>query len=108
MLVGTALLLAQVAMIVRARFDEDRYFCWAPHDSQNQYEITAVLGGRTLDAKAIFARYHLPAIGVDPRTIEHVKDAIRARESQASRPAAVDVRYRTNGHPMRSWKWPER
>jgi len=105
---GVAFLLFQVAMMVRARFDPDRYFCWAPHDSQNEYEIVSVVDGRALDRGEVHARYHLPAVGVDPRAIEHIKDVIRARESQATQAAQVTVLYRTNGASPERWSWPER
>ncbi|HVS02192.1 MAG TPA: hypothetical protein VMT16_05440 [Thermoanaerobaculia bacterium] len=106
--VGAIFLLLQVGFIVRARFDPDRYFCWAPHDAQNEYLVEAVVGGRTLRPGEIAARYRMAQRGVDPRAIEHVFDVIRHYEGRvAAEPAAVVVRYRTNGGEPRVWRWPE-
>lgn len=107
-LAGVLFLLFQVAMIVRARFDPDRYFCWAPHDSQNEYEIAVVAGGRELQPDEVSRRYRLPYRGVDPRAIEHIFDIVRHYEGRLARePASVTVRYRVNGSPERTWRWPE-
>ena len=107
-LVGAAFLLFQVTMMVRARFDADRYFCWAPHDAQNEYEIVAIIDGRPLDDIETFQRYRVPKVGVDPRAIEHIKDVVRERERRAQKPAHVTVRYHTNGGAPQRWEWPER
>lgn len=105
--IGGLFLLFQIAMIVRARFDDDRYFCWAPHDSQNEYELILSLDGRQLRPEEVFDRYRIPMTGVDPRAIEHIKDIVRAGERRSAVAASVTLHYRTNGSERRSWSWPQ-
>jgi hypothetical protein len=106
-ILGALFLFLQIVMIGRARFSLERYFCWAPHDSQNEYTIDAVIDGRQLDPAAVEERYRLPRQGVDPRAIEHVFDVVRHRERRAEERATVEVRYRTNGRAEEIWVWQE-
>ena len=46
--IGVLLLVLQAGAIVRARFVDDRYFCWAPFDQQTKYEIGVAIGGEGL------------------------------------------------------------
>ncbi|HEX7708794.1 MAG TPA: hypothetical protein VF701_20205 [Thermoanaerobaculia bacterium] len=106
-IVGVLFLVLQLFMIVRARFVPERYFCWAPHDSQNEYKIDVMVDGQLLAPAAVEARYRLARQGVDPRAIAHVFDVIRHREREAEERAIVEVRYRTNGRPEAIWIWQE-
>lgn len=110
MVVGLLLILAQVGMIARARFDDARYYCWAPYDSLNTYEIEVEIDGRALDPDAIRDRYQIPARGMDPRAIRHVLDIVSQYERTygAADEARVAVEYRTNGAATRRWQWPTR
>jgi hypothetical protein len=94
-------------MIVHARFSEQRYFCWAPFDSHNEYEITAVVDNKVLSAKEIKGRYRLPYKSLNPRSIQHVKDIIEQYERTygRSKPASVELKYTTNDLPQKSWVW---
>ena len=105
---GITLLLFQLGAIVYARFVPSRYFCWAPYDSQNQYEIEAVIDGKPLTAQQIRQRYRRPKRGVDNRSIQHVKDIIQGYEQTHGRAdnAQVTMRYRVNGGKEQRWKWP--
>lgn len=106
---AAALLLAfQVGMIGYARFVPSRYFCWAPMDSQNLYEITVVIAGRELGAEEIEARYRQPAVGGNWQAIQHVLDKVRQYEETYGRDdgAEVTVSYTVNGHPRETWMWP--
>jgi hypothetical protein len=100
-------LAAQLALIVYARFDSARYFTWAPHDAQNEYEIRASVDGVALDSAALQARYQLEPIGVDPRAIEHVLRTVRQYHETygAHERSEVRVDYRTNGGPPQQWSW---
>jgi hypothetical protein len=106
-ILGALFLFLQIVMIGRARFSPERYFCWAPHDSQNEYTIDAVIDGQQLDPAAVESRYRLARQGVDPRAIEHVFDVVRHRERRAEERASVEVRYRTNGRAEEIWVWQE-
>jgi len=102
------LLLFQGVMMVRARFDDARYFSWAPHDAQNEYVIKVRSHGRSLSDEEIGARYRIPARGVDPRAIAHVIRLVEQYErSQPAAASEVMVRWRTNGGPLRSWRLPQ-
>ena len=46
--IGVLILALQAAAIVRARFVNDRYFCWAPFDQQTKYEISVAIGDEGL------------------------------------------------------------
>ena len=99
----------QIGMIVYARFDDGRYFCWAPHDSQNAYQIEVTVGDNKLSAAETEQRYRIPAEGVDPRAIEHVIRLVRQYEQGygSKDGAVVDISYRTNGSSATHWQWPE-
>jgi hypothetical protein len=110
--VGTAVLLLtfQAVMIVHARFDDARYFSWAPHDAQNEYVIEARSEGRSLSDEEVGARYRIPARGVDPRAIAHVIGLVEQYETSrgAGGDIEVVVRWRTNGGAERTWRHPDR
>lgn len=101
-------LLFQVGMIVHARFDPARYWCWAPHDQQAEYWIDVEIDGRSLPPEQVARRYRDPWGGIEPRTIEHVIRLVRQYEQTYGRDdgARVVLRYRTNGGPLRVWRWP--
>ena len=61
----------QVVMIVRARFDPHRYYCWAPHDQQTTYRYEVRIGGRLLTEREAVARYRDPWGISNPRAAEH-------------------------------------
>lgn len=104
------LLLFQAVMMVRARFDDARYFSWAPHDSQNEYVIEVRSDDRALSDEEIGVRYRIPARGVDPRAIAHVIRLVEQYERSrgAGDDSEVMVRWRTNGGAERSWRHPRR
>lgn len=97
-------------MIGFARFDAARYFCWAPHDSQNEYRIHVRFAGHELSESEISARYRIPARGIDPRAIEHVLRLVShyERSHGATDGASVRVVYRTNGGPEKRWQYRQR
>ena len=106
--VGVLLLVAQVAMIVFARFHPMRYYCWAPYDAQNEYVIRASVDGRPLRPQDVLARDRLHTPAVNPRMIYQVTGIIEQVEERyhASDPAVVEVVYRTNGGARQRWAWP--
>jgi hypothetical protein len=99
----------QVAGIVYARFVPTRYLCWAPYDQLTFYRIEADTLGRSLTEPAIAARYRLPPIGRENRSIHHVLNAIAQFESTYGRRDSVRVRvvYRINGGPEQTWTAPD-
>lgn len=107
---GVALLLAQVTMIVVARFHPMRYYCWAPYDSQNEYQIQTEIGGRPLTEEELKERYRLAPTAVNPRAISQVTDVVSyvERVYHPDEGAHVTITYRTNGSPEQVWTWPER
>ena len=106
----------QVVFFVRARFEESRYFCWAPFHSEARYTIDATSGGRALDDDEIARRYGLASHYWDKGTrtnwelnaIVHVIDTVRATEAARAAPdrAAVTITYSVNGRPPTQWHSP--
>lgn len=106
---GLTLLLLQGGAIVRARFANDRYFCWAPFDQQTKYSIGVSIGDEGLADAQIRKRYRRPAEGVDNRSAQHLFDII-TRAEQKFEPAGrsrVLVRYSVNGHAEQEWRYPQ-
>jgi hypothetical protein len=101
------LLLAQVAAIAYARAVPSRYFAWAPYDSLSVYRLDVVINGRALGPDAIARRYRRPQEGRENRSIQHLIDIVRQYETTYGRRdrASVLLRYRTNGHEQRVWRW---
>jgi hypothetical protein len=110
MVIGIAVLVPQVALIAWARVHPMRYYCWAPYDQQNEYEIETVVGGRALTPDEIKQRYRISTPGRNPRAVSQVTDIVSYVE-RVYRPedrAEVTVRYRVNGGKERVWRWPQR
>lgn len=108
--VGVAFLAAQVVAIGYGRVGPSRYFAWAPYDAITLYSLEVRIGDEALNTEGAARRYRLDSPGRDNRAIQHVIDAIRQYEQTygAGDRADVLMRYRTNGGPERTWRWPER
>jgi len=109
-LLAGALLLFQLGMIGYARFVPTRFFCWAPYDSQNKYQIQVVLNDRELIPNEIEARYRIPQKGYDNRAISHVIKILQQYEETygQSDKALVKLRYSVNGKKEQVWQWSSR
>ena len=101
-------LLFQLTMIAYARFTPARYYCWAPHDAQNEYTIDVTVDNETLTPGEVTRRYRIRQQGVDPRAIEHVILLIDQYERTLGRDdnAQVRLEYRINGGPIHVERWP--
>lgn len=106
---GVLILLLQAGAIVRARFANDRYFCWAPFDQQTKYSIGVAIGDEGLAEAQIRKRYRRPAEGVDNRSAHHLFDIITRAEQKFEKAgrSRVVVRYSINGHEEREWRYPQ-
>ncbi len=102
-----ALLLFQLGMIGYARFVPTRFFCWAPFDSQNRYQIQVVLPDGELTAHEIEARYRIPQRGSDNRAIAHIQKIVQQYEESYgwNDRAAVKLTYTVNGGKEQVWRW---
>lgn len=102
---GCLLLGGQVFGLAYARTVETRYFSWAPYDRISIYEVRAIHEGRVLANDEIRARYRLPNLGRDNRSIEHVKAVIDQVERGFPVSARADVTliYRVNGGAETRW-----
>jgi hypothetical protein len=105
---AAAVIALQLGWNVYARTTPTRYFCWAPFDVQNEYEISAEVAGQKLTEKEIAARYRRPAKGVEQRPIAHVFDFVERveRDKPAAEQAKVVIEYRVNGRDPQEWWWP--
>ncbi len=103
-----ALLALELAGVVRARFVDTRWFCWAPHNQITEYVIEARVGEKALTEGEILTRYRLPARGLDDRCAFNVLEIVRLAEERYHRtdPARVTVIFRVNGHPPVEWRYP--
>ena len=109
-LVGVAFLVAQLAAIGYARFNPERYFCWAPYDEHTFYTIEVEVDGRKLSKSEIADRYRYYPGGWEPRSIHNVISQVSQFESTygVDDGAKIVIEYETNGHPKRRWEWPVR
>ena len=116
--IGISILLVQVFFMVKARFHDARYFCWAPHDSQNIYWLDVTINNNKLSDSDIKERYHLDSWGYwngvdfetvmrDPRAIAHVQDIIQQYESTYGKrdKSIIKMIYHTNGREKKTWEW---
>ena len=105
---GILFLLIQVASIVYARFIPERFFCWAPYDSQSKYEIIVTVNGEKLSEEDIKARYHYKANSWEERAIGNIFSYIESYESTYGKHdnAKVVVKYATNGKSEQIWTLP--
>ena len=103
--IGLSLVLAQLVMIVAARYHPMRYFCWAPYDSMNEYKIVATVDGAPLEREETHRRYGLREKGLNPRSIQEIIQIVSYVEHvyHGEHPARVVVFYRTNGSEERQW-----
>ncbi len=106
---GAGFLLLQLALVIRARFVEERFFCWAPFDETSRYETKVTVGGKVLSEAEIGRRYRYRPSGWENRSIHNVIGIIRRYEQSYGRAdhAEVTVTYSRNGSPAQTWRWPE-
>ena len=107
--IGLLILALQAGAMVRARFVNDRYFCWAPFDQQTKYVIGVAIGDEGLGKSQIRNRYRRPAEGVDNRSAHNLFDIITRAEQKFEKlgRGRVVVRYSVNGHEEREWRYPQ-
>jgi hypothetical protein len=107
---GTLFLLAQLGLVVYARFVPTRWLCWAPNDYAVQYELQVRLGTRDLSPLEIQQRYKLPSQGWYENPAENIIDIVNQYERTAGRDDAAQVRlvYSVDGGRAREWHWPEK
>jgi hypothetical protein len=107
---GTVFLLAQVALVVHARFVPSRWLCWAPNDYAVQYRLHVSARGRNLDPSDIQRRYHLSSQGWYENPAENIMDIVRKYEQTEGKNdiAEVQLFYRVDGGETKQWQWPEK
>ncbi|GAB2483862.1 MAG: hypothetical protein EP311_01945 [Cytophagales bacterium] len=97
----------QVVGIILARFQDVRYFAWAPFDQITFYEIYAEVNGLSLSTQEVKKRYGFLSSGRENRSIHHVFDQLKQYESMIGQGDSVKVVvvYRTNGKEGESWEY---
>lgn len=97
----------QLTLIIWARFAPERYFCWAPHDCQTEYELTVFVNGKELTDQEIIDRYHRPRKERDVRSPGNVKGWImqESRTYSHNDEILVIMKYQVNGIPQEPWIW---
>jgi hypothetical protein len=103
---GTLLLLAQLALVVYARFVPTRWLCWAPNDYAVQYELRVRVSGRDLSPSEIQQRYQLPSKGWYENPAENIIDIVNQFERTVGRNDAAQVLlvYSVDGGHSREWQ----
>ena len=104
---GIIYLVAQLGLIVYARFIPERYFCWAPHDMQTEFEFTAFVNGRELNENEIYQRFQMHKKDRNARAAANVKDVIvqHSRTYGKNDESLVIMNYTINGIPQEPWQW---
>ena len=94
----------QVLAIIHARFQDTRYFAWAPFDQINFYEIEVKINSIQLSPEESKSRYGFLS-GRENRSIHHVFDQIKQFESALSTRDTVEVTviFTTNGKSPEKW-----
>ncbi len=103
-----AFFLIQIVSVIVSQFKTGKHFCWAPHNTQNFYNITCVLNGVLLTDKEIQIRYGIPAKGWEAHQMQNVKDFIKEHERQNgySDKTVVRMQYTENGGTAKTWAYP--
>ncbi|MBC2605933.1 hypothetical protein [Pelagicoccus albus] len=103
-----ALLAFQAIAIVYARFTPARYFCWAPYDTQDRYEVTIEREGLTLSESEATERYRFHSNAWQQHSIYNLLNAIEQYETSygIEDGARITVTYSRNGHPQEVWSYP--
>jgi hypothetical protein len=98
----------QALLVARARFVEDSFFSWAPHDRHVLYRIEYRVGGVGPPGDGAARRYGLPAEGWNSHAEGDLFWVIRTREERlpAAARAEVTVTYRVNGRDWQTWRYP--
>jgi hypothetical protein len=107
---GVLILAVQAVFIARARFTDQRYFCWAPYDSNYEYSIAVTHGGRALSPAEIAKRYTIPQEGLNQRAIREVIDTVMAVEERIDprEGTQAEIVWSCNGGEELMWHWPRR
>jgi hypothetical protein len=107
---GIIFLGIQLALVAQARFIPERYFCWAPHDMQTEFELTVFVNGRELNANEIARRFQINKKDRDARAVANVKDVIRQHAGTYGKndESLVIMNYTINGIPQEPWQWHHR
>lgn len=105
---GCMFLLTQICSIIYARFIPERFFCWGPYDEETYLETIIVIGDKTLSSEEVDNRYHYLVNGWEPRSVNNVFSIIEQYEKTYGEKenAQVIVKYKTNGHKMKEWTYP--
>jgi hypothetical protein len=106
---GVVFLLLQLGLVLRARWVDERFFCWAPFDEASRYTTEVELAVRTLKTESVDRRYRYWSAGWENRSVHNFVSMVRQYESTYGRGdrARVRVTYSFNGHSNQVWHWPE-
>ena len=107
---GIIFLLAQLALVIHARFVPTRWLCWAPNDYVVQYELHINVRGRNLDPAETQKRYQLSSHGWYENPAENIMDIVDQYEQTEGKDDAAQVLllYRVDGGETKQWQWPEK
>lgn len=97
----------QLIGIGYSRFQDERYFCWAPFDQISIYEIEVKVNGLDLSPEEIKKRYGLTTPGRENRSIHNVFSIIEQFERTYGIDDAVSLKvsFITNGKEQLEWSF---
>lgn len=100
---------SQVVLIGYSRFIPERFFCWAPFDEQTVYTINVVIDGDSLSMEEVEKRYRYSPDAIEPRAIDNIFSIVEQYEKTYGKTdnAKVSITYSTNGHPSKTWYYPQ-
>ncbi len=97
----------QLALVIWARFIPERWFCWAPHDSYVDYELTVIVNGKELTDKEISQRFVRDRVYREVRAAGNAMDIIKqhCRTYGKNDETRVIMNYKINGIQQEPWIW---
>lgn len=99
----------QLLGVIGGRFNEAKFFSWAPYDQLSYYEIEVLRQGQSLSSETIRDRYHISPKGRENRSIQNIISIVRQYENTYGKGENVNITisYTINGHHSGIWTWPE-
>ncbi|MFT4781913.1 MAG: hypothetical protein ACJAZK_001496 [Psychroserpens sp.] len=105
--IGFLFILLQVGSILYARFNPERFFCWAPYDTHVKFEVFVTIDRKVLTQQEAEARYKYKMRGWEQRSIDNIFSLISQYEDTYGKTdnAKVLMKYSTNGHEEKEWRY---
>ncbi len=100
-------LLAQLTLIIVARFSPNRYFVWAPHDIQTNYQLEVKDQHGDLTPGQLYKRYNMSNEGFIDLPSHHIIGWLKKYEelNPNSGTKHISFKYSINGKEWKEWTY---